>query len=124
MTELTLWHIVGLIFAAASGPTGVLILFIRQVVRGQTEIKRDLTARMDRAEKQLHQLPRDYTTKEEWLREVMLSREQLGRLLESTARIEAELATTRCVAADLSPAVRAMTETAEKLRQSRDASDG
>ena len=115
MTELTLWHIVGLIFAAAGGPTGVLILFIRQVVRGQTEIKRDLTARLEQAERALATLPRDYATKEEWLREVMLSREQLGRLLESTARIEAELATTRGVAADLSPAVKAMTEAAERI---------
>ena len=45
---------------------------------------RDLLAR-------LADFEREYTTKEEWVRESMLARQQLERLTEMMARIEAEL---------------------------------
>ena len=36
-------------------------------------------------------MERDYTTKEEWLRESMLARQQLERLTEMVARMQARL---------------------------------
>lgn len=77
-------------------PLGVITFSLRALRDQQFHGKRELTRRIEHAESSLRRLDgrvaaneRDYATKEDWLRESMLARQNIERLSESFARFEA-----------------------------------
>lgn len=79
-------------------PLSVMTLYLRairedQASRGRYAVRRiEALEQQARAlEKTVEETARDYTTKEEWLRESMLARQQLQRLTEMVARMQAKL---------------------------------
>jgi hypothetical protein len=76
-------------------PLTVITFYLRSLREHQLSRHADLAHRFDLAEaavaelrKTLVEFERDYTTKEEWLRECMLARRTLEQLSETTVRIE------------------------------------
>lgn len=76
-------------------PLTVITFYLRSLREHQVSWHADLVRRMESAEaaavdlrKMLTEFERDYTTKEEWLREGMMARRTLEQLRETTVRIE------------------------------------
>lgn len=76
-------------------PLTVITFYLRSLREHQMARHADFARRFDLAEaavaelrKTLGEFERDYTTKEEWLRECMLARRTLEQLSETTVRIE------------------------------------
>ncbi len=79
-------------------PMSVMTFYLRAIREGQESRGREMTRRIEVLERQarglerlVEEMSRDYTTKEEWLRETMLARQQLQRLTEMMARVQAQL---------------------------------
>jgi hypothetical protein len=79
-------------------PLSVMTLYLRAIREDQASRGRDTIRRIELLEQQargleksVEETARDYTTKEEWLRESMLARQQLQRLTEMVARMQARL---------------------------------
>lgn len=95
------WDQVGVMVGVFSPLVGVpltmVVLFLRGIRETQLAALNEIGRRIDRMEARLEELARfvsdverEYTTKEEWLRESMLARQRLDRLGEAMARAEAE----------------------------------
>ena len=74
-------------------PLTVITFYLRSLREHQVSWHADLVRRMESAaavdlRKMLTEFERDYTTKEEWLREGMMARRTLEQLRETTVRIE------------------------------------
>jgi DNA repair exonuclease SbcCD ATPase subunit len=63
----------------------------------------------------LKEIERDYTTREEWLRESMHARQQLERLTEMTAKVQTQIEDNGAMAAELARACRAIADAAGAL---------
>ena len=79
-------------------PMSAMTFYLRAIRDGQESRGREMARRIEMLERQTGQLEqlvedvsRDYTTREEWLRETMLARQQLQRLTEMVARVQARL---------------------------------
>ena len=90
-------------------PLMVIMMYLKAIREHQATTMAEITRRIDAMEASIRDLlrstadfEREYTTKEEWVRESMLSRQQLERLTEIVTRIEAELETEKGLAAELS----------------------
>jgi len=120
------WETVGAMVAVMAPLVGVPLTMITFYLRGiheqQSTRQADTDRRFERVEQSVRQVSeaiddfeREYTTKEEWLRESMHARQQLERLLEMIARVQAELENSHGLAAEFARATRAMVALAEQL---------
>ncbi|MFO0972757.1 MAG: hypothetical protein U1A27_04860 [Phycisphaerae bacterium] len=120
------WQMVGAIVATVSalvGPLVVVVLFYVRGVRddqrvGQEELSRRaerLEAEQGRVAAAVEGVQQAYTTKDEWLRETMLARQQLERLGEQLARMQADMEHVRGLANQLGRATNAIVELADHL---------
>jgi hypothetical protein len=103
-------------------PLSVMTLYLRAIREDQASRGRDAARRIETLEQQARglekvaeEVARDYTTKEEWLRESMLARQQLQRLTEMVARMQARLEDGEGLVAHLARAAEAMLELARRL---------
>lgn len=96
------WEQVGVVIGVLSPlvgvPLGVITLYLKAIREHQTTATADVVRRIDVMEAAIRDLlartaafEREYTTKEEWVRESMLARQQLERLTELATRIQAEV---------------------------------
>ena len=90
---------IGTLFMALTSivaiPLTILTFYLRSLREQHASWQRELIRRIDMMEsamtelrKGLAELERDYTTKEEWLRECMYARRMIQQLIETTVRIE------------------------------------
>ncbi len=97
--DLTMLSVLVAIVAPLVGvPLTVVMFYLRTIRDHQATRYDDTLRRIDAVECSIRDLTtticdfeRDYTTKEEWLRESLHARQQLERLTEMTARVQAEL---------------------------------
>src|SRR6185503_1294977 len=87
--------IVGVLSPLVGVPLGVITLYLKAIRDHQTTAMAELTHRIEAMETSMRDLlrrsadfEREYATKEEWVRESMLARQQLERLTEMLARIQ------------------------------------
>lgn len=120
------WETVGALVAVVAPLVGVPLTMITLYLRGihdqQATKHVETTRRIERVEQSVNRVSdtvsefeRDYTTKEEWLRESMHARQQLERLLEMISRVQAELENSHGLAAEFARATRAMVALARQL---------
>ena len=100
--------LVGVLSPLVGMPLGVITLYLRAIREHQTIGMAEMTRRIETMERAITDLlrstaafEREYTTKEEWVRESMLTRERLERLTESATRIETELESGKSLAVEL-----------------------
>lgn len=97
------WEQVGVLVSVLSPlvavPLMVITFCLRSIREHQTTTMAEMTHRIETMEMSIRDLlrstaefEREYTTKEEWVRESMVTRQGLQRLTEMVARIETELA--------------------------------
>jgi len=119
------WEQMGLLIGVLSPlvgvPLGVITLYLR-AIEHQTNSMSEVVRRIEMLEQSISDhlraaadFDREFTTKEEWVRESMLARQRLERLTEMTTRIETELDTGKSLAAELSRATAAMVEMVRHL---------
>jgi len=77
-----------------------------------------------RVGERLDEVERNYTTKEEWLRESLHARQQLERLTELMAEVRSQLDNSHGIAAQLACATRAMVDLTRALVEIHAASNG
>lgn len=117
MTWESLAAVVAVVAPLVGGPLAAILFYLRSIRDYQTTEHAETAQRIDHLEqgirdilRRLGAFERDYTTKEEWLREAMHARRQLERLTELSARMCSQLEHTRQLAATFVNATRAMTE--------------
>lgn len=90
--------IVAVVAPLVAVPLTVVVFHLKSMREHQASRQNDLARRIDTLDasvastrQRLVEVQRDYTTKEEWLRESMASRRHLERLLASVTRLETEI---------------------------------
>lgn len=90
--------LLGILTPLVAVPLTVITFYLRSLREHQVTWHGELIRRLEAAEasavdlrKTLSAFERDYTTKEEWLRECMLARQELAHLTEATVRLEANV---------------------------------
>jgi len=108
---------VGVFSPLVGVPLTVITLYLRAIREHQTTTLAEVTHRIEMMESSVRDLlrstaefEREYTTKEERVRESMLARQRLKRLTELVARIRAALENGHGVAAEMGRATTAMVE--------------
>jgi len=120
------WQTMGMLLAALGPLTGVPLTMVAFYLRGlreqQQQRNQETARRVEVVEGDLRavrvslgQFERDYTRKEEWLRESMHARQQLERLTEMMARIESQLENSNGLAGQIGRAVAAMVDLSREL---------
>ena len=104
--------LVGVLSPLVAVPLMVITLYLRAIREHQTTTMAEMTHRIETMESSIRDLlrstaefEREYTTKEEWVRESMIARQGLERLTEMVARIEADLANRTCLPRSVSDAL-------------------
>ncbi len=112
-------------------PLIVITLYLRAIREHQTSTMVEITRRIEAMEASMRDLlratadfEREYTTKEEWVRESMLARQRLERLTEMMARIEAEMENGQGLAAQIGRATAAMVDLVKRLSSAGCEADG
>jgi hypothetical protein len=115
--------LVGVLSALVGVPLMVITLYLRAIREHQTAGMREVTHRIEAMESSIRDLlratadfEREYTTKEEWVRESMLARRHFERLTELVTRIQAELEGKQSLAAEVGRATAALVEAARQAR--------
>ncbi len=91
-------QLLGIVMPLVVVPLTVMIFYLRAVREHQTVKHREIGRMMESCRREMSELrrtvsliERDFTTKEEWLRESMLARQTMERLTENLARAQAEI---------------------------------
>ena len=113
--------LVGILSPLVGVPLLMITLYLRAIREHQASTKAEITQRIQTMEGAIRDLlrstadfEREYTTKEEWVRESMLARQRLEKLTEGVTRIEVELENGHGVAAEIGRIATAMTEMAKQ----------
>ncbi|HWL91992.1 MAG TPA: hypothetical protein VNT79_00530 [Phycisphaerae bacterium] len=120
------WQLIATFLGAAATLVGIpltaIVFYLKVIREDQRDFRSTVATRVarieaecDRIEHAVEQVERRYTTKEEWMRETMLARTQLGRLTELMARLQAELESSRALATQFVRATNAIIELTERL---------
>ena len=120
------WELVGTVIGVLSTlvavPLTAIVFYLRAIREDQRLLQERLTRSVDKIEadcervgSSVESVKRQYTTKEEWTRETMLARSQLGRLTELMARLQAELESSRGLATQFVRATNAIIEMTDRL---------
>ncbi len=90
--------LVGVLSPLVGVPLTAITLYLRAIREHQTTGSAELMHRIEKVEESIRELSRsmtdierDYTTKEEWLRESIHARQQLERLTEVMVKVQTEL---------------------------------
>ncbi|MFQ5430182.1 MAG: hypothetical protein ACE5E1_07725 [Phycisphaerae bacterium] len=127
MTALN-WPLIATLIGAAAAlaglPLTLIVVHLRAIREDQRSLRADFTRRVDRIATECERIgietrrmDRRYTTKEEWIRETMLARRQLGRLTELMARLQAELESSRGLANQFVRSTHAIIALTDRLGQ-------
>lgn len=106
------WEQIGIVVGALSPLVGVplvmITLYLRAIREHQANAMNNMCHRIETIELSIRDLlrstadlDREFATKEEWVRESMLSRQGLERLTEMVTRIQSELENGQSLAAEL-----------------------
>jgi hypothetical protein len=122
MTIQMIVTLVGVLAPLVAVPLSAITFYLRALKEHDDSRSREMAGRLAALEQQgrglarlIEDVERDYTTKEEWLRESMLARQQLERLMEAVARLQARLEDGDGSTAHLSKAAEAMLELARRI---------
>lgn len=124
------WEQLGLLVGVLSPLVGIPLMVItfhlRAIREHQSNTLTELTRRIDAMETSIRDLcrrtasfEREYTTKEEWVREAMLARQRLEKLTEMMARIEADLDSGQGLVSEVRRATAAMADLAKRMPRPR-----
>ncbi|MFQ5411614.1 MAG: hypothetical protein ACE5EC_04930 [Phycisphaerae bacterium] len=124
--------VIGVLSTLVAVPLTAIVFYLRAIREDQRLAQDRLNRSMEkieaecqRVEASVESVKRRYTTREEWMRETMLARTQLGRLTELMARLQAELESSRGLATQFVRATNAIIELTERLgRRLSDRSTG
>jgi hypothetical protein len=120
------WSTVGVVMGGMAGLVGVPLMMITLYLKSIREAQENhqaagsrrmgvIEADVRRVDQRLDEVERGYTTKEEWLRESLHSRQQLERLTEIMAEVRSQLDNSHGLGAQLAGATRAMVELTRAL---------
>lgn len=129
------WQHFGALVAVLSplvgAPLMMITFYLRAMRDHQNHTLSELAGRMGKLEQSLRemvhatgQFEREYTTKEEWVRESMLTRQRLESLTEMVTRIEVELENGHGVAAEVARATSAIVDIVRQLSTAQAESNG
>ncbi len=89
--------LVAILASIVAIPLGVITFYLRALRDHLLAASRDSTQRIEqvdksvrRVESRINDIERDYTVKEDWLRESMLARRNIQQLIEACARLDAQ----------------------------------
>lgn len=118
--QLTL--LVGVLSPLVGIPLMVIGMYLRAIRENQVTTMAGISHRIETMETSIRDLlrstanlEREYTTKEEWVRESMFARQRLERLTEIVTGIKAELENNQNMATELGKATTTMVEIVRQL---------
>jgi hypothetical protein len=102
----------------------VVIFYLRSLREHQVTRDDELSRRMviledhvEQSQLRVADIERGYATKEEWLRECMLARQQIDQLMQTMVRVETELEQASGVAGRIDRATKATIDAADRVMQ-------
>ncbi len=114
--------IIGTVVPLVGIPLMMITMYLRSIRDYQVRRYDELVDRVgglddvvSRTARLVREFERDYTTKEEWLRESLLARKQLEKLNEGVARIQSDLENGNGLAQHFARATQAMVRLTEAL---------
>jgi len=120
----TLSVLVAILAPLVGVPLTVVLFYLRAIRDHQATRYADTLQRIDAIESSIRDLTytinefeRDYTTKEEWLRESLHARRQLDHLTEMTARVQAEIENGHALATHFARATDALVSLTRQLAE-------
>jgi cob(I)alamin adenosyltransferase len=126
MTVQMIVALVAVLAPLVGVPLSAITFYLRALKEHNESRSRDTAGRLRALEEQsrglqkmVEDVERDFTTKEEWLRESMLARQQLERLTEMVARLQARLEDGEGLIGHMAKAADAMVELARALAGTR-----
>ena len=134
--ELTTdWSTVGVLIGTLTPLVGVPLTMITLYLRAIREAQANqeiisaqrmgvIEADVRRVDERLDEVERTYTTKEEWLRESLHSRQQLERLVELMAEVRSQLDNSLGIGAQLANATKAVVDLTRALVEMHAKSNG
>ena len=118
----TLGAIIGVMVPLLGVPLAMITLYLKSIRDYQVDRCEGIEDRLEHLDAAFHdvrrqvgEFERDYTTKEEWLRESMLARRQLEKLTELMTRIQVEIENGNGLAHHFAQATEAMVRLTEAL---------
>jgi hypothetical protein len=128
------WEQIGVIVGALSPLVGVplvmITLYLRAIREHQTHSMAGVSHRIELIEISIRDLlrstadlDREFATKEEWVRESMLARQNLERLTQMVTRIQSELENGQSLAAELGRMTASILELAGRIATDRSERD-
>jgi hypothetical protein len=118
---------VGVLSSLVGAPMVLIALYLRGLREHQAHSLADVCRRIDVVEaairdlmKSTADLDREFATKEEWVRESMLARQGLERLMEMVTRIQSELESGQNLASRLGRMTESILELAARVAGSRE----
>ena len=118
--------VVGVLSPLVGAPLVVISLYLRAIREQQTTAMAEINHRVQTIEVAIHDLikatanfEREYATKEEWVREAMVTRQRLDKVTEMITRIQTELENGHGVAAEMGRIATAMTQLIERINETR-----
>jgi hypothetical protein len=89
--------LVAVLAPLVAAPMGLVVLYLKAVHDGLTQRSHELSRQLERCSERLMRLgdelsavQRNYTTKEEWLRESLLTRQTLEQIRQTLVRLQRE----------------------------------
>ena len=118
----TLGALIGAMVPLLGLPLAMITLYLKSIRDYQVDRCEGIEDRLEHLDSAFHDVrrrvgdfERDYTTKEEWLRESMLARRQLEKLTELVTRIQVEIENGNGLAHHFAQATEAMVRLTEAL---------
>ena len=122
--------LIGVLSPLVGVPLTAITLYLRAIREHQTTTMAEMAHRMETMESSIRDLlrataefEREYTTKEEWVRESMLARQRIEKLTEMVTRIQADVENGQGLAAELGRATTAMIEVVRQAEHRFERSD-
>ncbi len=119
--------VVGVLSPLVGAPLVMIALYLRAIREHQTATMAEINHRVQTIEVAIHELikstsdfEREYATKEEWVRESMVTRQRLEKLTEMITRIQAELENGHGVAAEMGRIAAGMTRLIERIGETQE----
>jgi chromosome segregation ATPase len=107
--------LVGALSALVGVPLAAIVLYLRAIREDQKTVQAELARKVDKIEAECRRIDESVDEIEEWVRETMLARKELGRLTQLMARLQAEMESSRALAGQFARSTNAIIQLTERL---------
>lgn len=118
--------LIGVVVAVVGGPLSAMVFYLKGIRDSQTQLRNDIEANIDEIkkdqaalERRIGYVERDFTTREEFVREIGLARRQQEKMTDIMIAVQGKLETQSNLTAQLTAMGREAIQSVERLMVGR-----